>query len=65
MESAVESWVMAIALVLVLEGLMPCISPKRYRQMLKAMTRMPENGVRLAGASLMLMGAILLAMIHP
>ncbi|MEN8261424.1 MAG: DUF2065 domain-containing protein [Pseudomonadota bacterium] len=50
----------ATALMLVLEGIMPFLSPRRLRRTLIVMIRMNDTGVRMVGLASMLMGLLLL-----
>jgi len=54
----------AIALVFIIEGLLPFISPGRWRTMLVMASRMDERGVRLAGLGSMVLGVMLLYVFH-
>ena len=50
----------AIALVLILEGLMPFVSPNRWRNMLEAVGQMEDRVIRNIGLSSMLLGVAIL-----
>jgi uncharacterized protein YjeT (DUF2065 family) len=50
----------AIALVLIMEGLMPFISPNRWRNMLEAVGQMDDRVIRNIGLSSMLLGVAIL-----
>ena len=50
----------AIALVLIIEGLMPFISPNRWRNMLEAVGQMDDRVIRNIGLSSMLLGVAIL-----
>ncbi|MFT5710566.1 MAG: hypothetical protein ACI8QT_001263 [Halioglobus sp.] len=50
----------AIALVLIIEGLMPFISPNRWRNMLEAVGQMEDRVIRNIGLSSMLLGVAIL-----
>ena len=54
----------AIALVLIIEGLLPFISPRRWRAMLAMASEMDERGVRLVGLGSMVLGVMLLYVFH-
>ena len=54
----------ALALMLVIEGILPFISPAAMRQVLAAMAAMDDRGLRLTGLISMLAGVILLYVIH-
>lgn len=50
----------AIALVLVLEGLLPFLSPGSWRSMFERATRLSDGQIRFIGLSSMLIGLALL-----
>ncbi|HSI60212.1 MAG TPA: DUF2065 domain-containing protein [Ideonella sp.] len=50
----------AVALMLVIEGLLPFFSPKAWRQVFERATRMSDGQIRFLGLSSMLLGLILL-----
>ncbi|QBR83284.1 DUF2065 domain-containing protein [Legionella israelensis] len=54
----------ALALVLVLEGLMPFASPERWRSLLRKIIEQDEKTLRIAGFFSMLVGVVLLTIIH-
>ncbi|MCP4876139.1 MAG: DUF2065 domain-containing protein [Gammaproteobacteria bacterium] len=54
----------ALALVLILEGLMPFISPRGYRNMVQQMVAMPEQMLRYVGLALMLVGLLCLYLVR-
>ncbi|KTD14448.1 DUF2065 domain-containing protein [Legionella israelensis] len=54
----------ALALVLVLEGLMPFASPERWRSLLRKIIEQDEKTLRIAGFFSMLVGVALLTIIH-
>ncbi len=54
----------ALALVLVIEGLIPFFSPNGYKSMVVQMAAMPENTLRIVGLVLMIIGLGLLVMIR-
>ncbi len=54
----------ALALVLVLEGLIPFISPRGYKNMVVQMAAMPERSLRTVGFVLMIVGLLLLLLIR-
>lgn len=57
-----ELWT-AIALVMVIEGLMPALSPRGYRKAMLAMTQMDERSLRITGLVSMIAGALFLYLI--
>ena len=54
----------ALALVLVLEGLIPFLSPRGYRNMVQQMSQMPEQVLRNVGLVLIIVGLLLLFLIR-
>ncbi|MEY4765059.1 MAG: hypothetical protein RI907_1732 [Pseudomonadota bacterium] len=50
----------ALALVLVIEGLMPAIHPKGWRRMFERIMQLDDQQVRTAGLLSMVLGLILL-----
>ena len=54
----------ALALVLIIEGLIPFASPKGYRNMVQQMAEMPEKMLRNVGLVLILSGLALLFLVR-
>ena len=54
--------VTAFALLLVAEGLLPALSPRRYREAMRAMAELPASRLRLIGLSSMIAGAVILTL---
>lgn len=54
----------ALALVLVIEGLLPFISPGRYRQMVAQIVRLGDNQLRTFGLGTIIAGVVLLFFIR-
>ena len=54
----------AMALVLVLEGLIPFISPRGYRNMVQQIAVMPEKMIRNVGLVLIFSGVVLLLLVR-
>jgi len=54
----------AIALVLVIEGMLPFISPARYRRMVAEITRLSDNHIRNIGLAVMIAGLLLLFVVR-
>ena len=50
----------AIALVLVIEGLLPFINPAGFRRSLLMVSQLDDNGLRFAGLTAMIVGCLLL-----
>ena len=55
----------AIALVFIFEGLMPFISPNRWRNMLETVGQMDDRVIRNIGLGSMLFGLALLYWVNP
>jgi uncharacterized protein YjeT (DUF2065 family) len=50
----------AVALMLVLEGLLPFLSPRSWRSMFERATQLSDGQIRFVGLSSMLIGVVLL-----
>jgi len=50
----------ALALVMIIEGLIPFINPQGYKNTMQQLTAMPESTLRSIGFGLMLVGAVCL-----
>jgi uncharacterized protein len=59
-----ESFVAACALVLVLEGLMPLLAPRVWRDTFRRVTELSDGQLRFVGLASMLIGGIILATIY-
>ncbi len=51
---------LAIALMLILEGLFPFLSPERYRRFITQMQSLDDNGLRMGGLLAISLGVLLL-----
>lgn len=58
-----EQMGMALALVMVIEGIMPFINPEGFRETLRLISEMEDNTLRIIGFSSMMSGVILLYLI--
>jgi uncharacterized protein YjeT (DUF2065 family) len=58
-----ELWV-GMALVLVIEGILPFVNPRGYRAMMAIVSRMQDKSVRTTGLVSMLLGVILLYLVN-
>lgn len=58
-----DLWV-ALALLLVVEGIMPFIRPERWRQLMTTIAKQPDQALRMMGLTSMLIGAGLLYVIR-
>ena len=54
----------AVALVLVIEGMLPFVSPQRYRQTLEVVTKLGDRNLRTIGFLSMMAGVILLYLVR-
>ena len=54
----------AVALVLVIEGMLPFVSPSRYRRMVIEVTRLKDGQIRNVGLAVMLIGLLLLYLVR-
>jgi uncharacterized protein YjeT (DUF2065 family) len=54
----------ALALVMIIEGVIPFINPRGYKNTMKQMLAMPEPTLRVVGLGLMIVGAISLFFIR-
>jgi len=54
----------AFCLMLVIEGILPFISPGRWRKMLLVLDQIDDNTMRMIGLGSMLTGTVLLLMIN-
>jgi hypothetical protein len=63
----VEFWKVlpvAIALVFIIEGMVPFVSPNRWRTMLLIVERMDDRVIRNIGLGSMLFGVVILYLVH-
>lgn len=54
-----DLWI-ALALVLVVEGLLPALNPRGYRRMLQLLGDKDDRAIRVFGIALMVVGAIII-----
>ena len=54
----------AIALVFIIEGMLPFISPNRWRAMLAVAAQMDDRMIRNIGLGSMLFGVLILYVVH-
>jgi uncharacterized protein len=55
-----DYWFVALGLMLVLEGIMPFIFPREWRETLRKVAEFQDGQVRFIGLSLMLSGLLLI-----
>ncbi len=63
-ELMLESLVPALALVLVIEGMLPFLSPKSWREAMLQAARLPDKVLRGLGFFSMLVGVVILYLVH-
>jgi uncharacterized protein YjeT (DUF2065 family) len=54
----------AMALVLVIEGILPFLSPGRYRETMQTVTRFSDRNLRILGLGSMVLGLVLLFIVR-
>ena len=54
----------ALALVMIVEGIMPFISPQKYKLTMQQMLSMPDGTLRSIGLGLMLAGVVSLFLVR-
>ncbi len=54
----------ALALVLIIEGAMPFLSPRRWRELLATVAALDDRTIRFIGLGSMLIGLTLLYWVH-
>lgn len=59
-----EDLLRALALVMVIEGLMPFLAPERWREMILRVTTVDTRGLRLFGGVLIVIGLVLLHLLR-
>ncbi|MBE9567709.1 MAG: DUF2065 domain-containing protein [Proteobacteria bacterium] len=59
-----ESIIPALALVLVFEGMLPFMSPEKWRQAMSQAAQLPDNVLRGMGFFSMLAGVVILYLAH-
>jgi uncharacterized protein YjeT (DUF2065 family) len=58
------TFVMALALMLILEGVLPFLAPNLWRDTFRRITQMSDGQIRFVGLSSMLVGLLLLLWIR-
>ncbi|MAD91955.1 MAG: DUF2065 domain-containing protein [Gammaproteobacteria bacterium] len=54
---------MALALVLIIEGMFPFVSPRRYRKLMSEILQFDDSHIRKIGFMIMIIGLVLLFLI--
>ncbi len=60
----VRELLVAVALLLILEGIMPFLNPEGLRRTLAMISHMSDNTLRFIGLSAMLLGSLLLYVVN-
>ncbi len=63
MDNLNDLWT-APALVLVIEGLLPFISPRFYRQSAEQLSALPDRVIRMIGLAVIIVGLVSLSLIR-
>jgi len=58
-----ETFLMAIALMLILEGILPFLSPQMWRETFKKMIEVNDGQLRFIGLSSMIFGLVILLIV--
>ncbi len=58
------TFLMAFALMLVIEGVLPFVAPNVWRETFRRITQMSEGQIRFVGLTSMLIGVLLLWLLH-
>jgi uncharacterized protein len=58
-----DTFLIAIALMLILEGMMPFLSPRTWREAFKKLIEMGDGQIRFIGLSSMMVGVLLLMLL--
>ncbi|MBI2779393.1 MAG: DUF2065 domain-containing protein [Gammaproteobacteria bacterium] len=59
-----QDFLAAVALVLVLEGIMPFLNPQGMRRTMLLITQMDDSSLRIAGLVSMVLGVIVLSLVR-
>lgn len=59
-----EVLVAAVALMLVIEGILPFTAPRMWREVFRRLTEMSDGQIRFAGLTSMMAGLIILFLTH-
>ncbi|MCP3666352.1 MAG: DUF2065 domain-containing protein [Gammaproteobacteria bacterium] len=59
-----QELLIALALVMVIEGLLPFLSPGTVRNMVKAISEMDDHALRISGLISMVLGVVMLYLVH-
>ena len=59
-----QQLLIALALVLIIEGIMPFLSPRGMKQLMQTMLEMDDHSIRMAGFVSMILGLIVLYIVN-
>ncbi len=59
-----QTFVLALALMLVIEGLLPFLAPHVWRETFRRVTELADGQIRFLGLSSMLVGLLLMAFVQ-
>ncbi|WP_349615813.1 DUF2065 domain-containing protein [Azotobacter salinestris] len=59
-----QEFAIALCLMLVLEGILPFLSPRRWRRTVVQLVQLSDRRLRLMGLASMLLGTALLYLLH-
>ncbi len=59
-----QQLLVALALVLIIEGIMPFLSPRGMKQLMQTMSQMDDRSIRVSGFISMMLGLILLYIVN-
>lgn len=65
MHHLLDNILFVIALVMIIEGIMPFLSPTRWKKMLLKMMTVDDRNLRVIAFIMMLVGVVLLSLIDP
>ena len=54
----------AVALLLIIEGMLPFVGPNRYKQLVAQIAQLSDNQLRIFGLSIMISGLFLLFLVR-
>ena len=59
-----QDFLAALALALVIEGMMPFLSPKGWKEMIRSISQMEDSALRVMGLAVMVVGVVLLYLVR-
>ncbi|TDN65060.1 hypothetical protein C8D83_102131 [Halothiobacillus neapolitanus] len=59
-----ERWLQVLGLVLIIEALLPFISPRSYRQAVQQIANTPDKALRAIALVILVVGAVLVMLSH-